>query len=50
MSHLKRESSAFIEPGSPWENGYCESSNSRFQDELLNGEILFSLREARILI
>ena len=41
---------AFIEPGSPWENGYCESFNSRFRDELLNGEIFFSLREAQILI
>ena len=30
---------AFIEPGSPWENGYCESFNSRFREELLNGEI-----------
>lgn len=30
---------AFIEPGSPWENGYCESFNARFRDELLNGEI-----------
>ena len=41
---------AFIEPGSPWENGYCESFNSRFRDEFLNGEIFFSLHEARILI
>ena len=41
---------AFIEPGSPWENGYCESFNARFRDELLNGEIFFSLREAQILI
>ena len=41
---------AFIEPGSPWENGYCELFNSRFRDELLNSEIFFSLREARILI
>ena len=40
---------AFIEPGSPRENGCCESFNSRFRDELLNGEIFFSLREARIL-
>ena len=30
---------AYIEPGSPWENGYCESFNARFRDELLNGEI-----------
>ena len=41
---------ACIEPGSPWENGYCESFNARFRDELLNGEIFHSLREARILI
>ena len=41
---------AFIEPGSPWENGYCESFNARFRDELLNGEIFYSLREAQILI
>ncbi|MEL7349601.1 MAG: IS3 family transposase [Pseudomonadota bacterium] len=41
---------AFIEPGSPWENGYCESFNARFRDELLNAEIFFSLREAQILI
>ena len=37
---------AFIEPGSPWENGYCESFNGRLRDELLNGEIFYSLREA----
>ena len=30
---------AYIEPGSPWENGYCESFNARLRDELLNGEI-----------
>ena len=41
---------AYIEPGSPWENGYCESFNARFRDELLNGELFFSLREAQILI
>jgi putative transposase len=29
----------FIEPGSPWENGYCESFNSKLRDELLNGKI-----------
>ena len=40
---------AYIEPGSPWENGYCESFNARFRDELLNGEIFYSLREAQIL-
>ena len=41
---------AFIEPGSPWENGYCESFNGRMRDELLNGEIFYSLREAQIII
>ena len=52
---------AFIEPGSPWdcrgpengpvdrfpEAGYCESFNSKLRDELLNGEIFYSLAEAR---
>ena len=42
--------SAYIEPGSPWENGYCESFNARFRDELLDREIFYSLREAQILI
>ena len=41
---------AYIEPGSPWENGYCESFNSKFRDELLNMEIFTTLREAQILI
>jgi putative transposase len=41
---------AYIEPGSPWENGYCESFNARLRDELLNGEIFYSLKEARIVI
>ncbi len=40
----------FIEPGSPWENGYCESFNGKFRDECLNGEIFDTLREAKVLI
>ena len=40
----------FIEPGSPWENGYIESFNGKFRDELLNGEIFTTLLEARVLI
>ena len=40
----------FIEPGSPWENGYNESFNGRLRDELLNGEIFTTLAEARYLI
>jgi transposase InsO family protein len=39
---------AYIVPGSPWENGYCESFNARFRDELLNGEIFYTLKEAQI--
>ena len=41
---------AFIEPGSPWENGYVESFNARFRDELLNRELFYSVREAQIII
>ena len=41
---------AYIVPGSPWENGYCESFNARFRDELLNGEIFYTLKEAQIII
>jgi transposase InsO family protein len=41
---------AYITPGSPWENGYVESFNARLRDELLNGEIFYSLREAEIVI
>jgi len=41
---------AYIEPGSPWENGHCESFNARFRDEFLNGKIFYSLGEAQILI
>ena len=37
----------YIEPGGPWETGYCESFNGRLRDELLNGEIFYSLLEAR---
>lgn len=42
--------SAYIEPGSPWENGYCESFNGKLRDELLNGEIFYTLKEAQIVI
>ena len=41
---------AYIEPGSPWENGYVESFNARFRDELMDGEIFVSLAEARTVI
>ena len=41
---------AYIAPGSPWENGYVESFNARLRDELLDGEVFYSLREAQVVI
>jgi putative transposase len=41
---------AYIEPGSPWENGYIESFNARLRDELLNGETFYTLAEARLIV
>ncbi|MHB0670493.1 IS3 family transposase [Roseomonas mucosa] len=41
---------AYIEPGSPWENGYVESFNGKLRDELLNAEVFNTLAEARVLI
>lgn len=40
----------FIEPGSPWENGYVESFNGKLRDELLNGEVFYTVQEARVLV
>jgi len=41
---------AYIMPGSPWENGFIDSFNARLRDELLDGKIFYSLAEARIVI
>ena len=41
---------AYITPGSPWENGYCESFNGKLRDELLNGELFYTLKEAEVII
>jgi len=41
---------AYITPGSPWEKGYVESVNARLRDELLNGEIFYTLGEAQVVI
>lgn len=41
---------AYIAPGSPWENGFVESFNARLRDELLNGEIFYTLAEAKIIV
>ena len=45
-----RVTTLFIEPGSPWENGYVESLIGKLRDELLNGEIFYTLQEAQLLI
>ncbi len=57
IAHLLREwlgrldvRPLFIEPGSPWENGYIKSFNGKMRDELLNREIFCTLREAQVLI
>ena len=49
LSHIGVQT-LYIEPGSPWENGYNESFNGKFRDGLLNGEIFFTLKEAQVLI
>ncbi len=41
---------AYILPGSPWENGYCESFNGKLRNELLDGDIFYTLREAQVII
>ena len=41
---------AYTTPGSPWENGFIESFNARLRDELLDGEIFYSIAEAKIVI
>jgi transposase InsO family protein len=48
--HAVGAKTAYIEPGSPWENGYVESFNAGMRDELLDGEIFYSLKEAKIII
>jgi len=45
-----RSKTADILPGSPWENEYCESFNARFRDELLIGDIFYTMKEAQIII
>lgn len=48
-SALTATRTLYIELGSPWQNGFCESFHSKLRDELLNGEILYSLKEMQVL-
>ena len=53
IQHWLRENqikTRYIDPGSPWQNGYIESFHSRFRDECLNREWLLNLHEARVVI
>ena len=40
----------YVEPGSPWQNGYIESFNGKFRDDVLNREVLYSVKEAKVLV
>ena len=50
MVEQSRGCPLFIEPGSPWENDYNESFNGKLRDKLLNGEMFYTLKEAKIMI
>jgi len=50
MAGQDRVRTLYIEPRSPWEKGYCESFNGKLRDELVNGKIFYTMREAEILI
>ncbi len=43
-------STLYVEPDSPWEDGYIESFNGKLRDERLNGEIFYTLTEAKVLV
>ena len=48
---VKRQvATLYVEPGSPWENGYIESFNGKLRDEILNREIFYSVREAKVIV
>ncbi len=47
---LKHVETLYIEPGSPWENGYIESFNGKLRDEILNREVFYSLKESKVLV
>ncbi len=48
--HIKTERNTCQRAGQPWENGYSESFSARLRDELLDGEIFYSLKAARVAI
>ena len=50
MDRRRRSQDRLHRARQPWENGYCESFNSKLRDELLNGEIFYTLKEAKVVI
>ena len=46
----KHVETLYIEPGSPWENGYVESFNGKLRDEILNRELFYSVKEAKVIV
>ena len=46
----KHVETLYVEPGSPWQNGYIESFNGKFRDEILNRELFYSVKEAKVLV
>jgi len=46
----KHVETLYIEPGSPWENGYAESFNGKLRDEVLNRELFYSVKEAEVIV
>jgi len=46
----KHVETLYIEPGSPWENGYIESFNGKLRDEILNRELFYSVKEAKVIV
>jgi len=48
--HERNVTPVYIEPGSPWENGYVESFNGKLRDECLNEEIFWSRTEAQVIV
>ena len=46
----KHVGTLYIEPGSPWENGYIESFNGRLRDEILDRELFYSVKEAKVIV
>jgi len=50
VQRIEHVGTLYIEPGSPWENGYIESFNGKLRDEILNREVFYSVKEAKVIV